>query len=312
MGWANYLPLTQTGAGGPFLIEGRPVPDPGDRPGSFRTVVGGRYFEAMGIALRRGRLFSEADTEGSTPVVVIDDQLASRHWPDDDPVGARITWGESDGTTTTGEIVGVVASVRYGALSSEPNAVRYYWFPQRPDRDIALVARTAGDPAAVANAVAAELRALDPNQPIADIRPLDAIVSADLSQPRVTAVLIGGFAATTLLLAAGGLYAIIAFGVARRTREIGVRMALGAASSDVVRLVVQRGMLLTVTGLAIGTVGALSLGRVFGSLLYGVTPADPRTHVSSVLVLAAVALLATCIPARRAARVDPMVALRSE
>jgi putative ABC transport system permease protein len=312
VGWANYLPLTRTGGGGPFEIEGRPTPDPAERPGSFRSVVGGRYFEAMGIALHRGRLFSEADTEDSLPVVVIDEQLARRHWPGGDPVGARVTWGEPDGGTTTGEVVGVVASVRYGGLATEPNAVMYFWFPQRPDREITLVARTHGDPAALANAVAAEVNAIDPNQPIADVRPLDAIVAGDLSQPRVTALLIGGFAAMAMLLAAVGLYAVIAAGVARRTREIGVRMALGAAGRDVVRLVVQRGMRLTVIGLAVGTIATLALGRVFGSLLYGVTPADPQAHVASALVLAVVALLATAIPAWRAVRVDPMIALRSE
>lgn len=311
-GWANYLPLTRTGGGGPFLIEGRPVPEPGERPGSFWTVVGGRYFEAMGIPLRRGRFFSAADTEDSPPVVVIDEQLAGRHWPGEDPVGARITWSEPDGTTTTGEIVGVVASVRYVGLSSEPNAVVYFWFPQRPARDVALVVRTAADPLTSAPDVAAAMRAVDPDQPVADVRPLEAIVAGDLSQPRVTAFLLGGFATTTLLLAALGLYAVIAFGVVRRTQEIGVRMALGASPQDVVRLVVTKGLLLTALGLTIGTGAALVMGRAIESLLYGVTPGDPRTHAAGALVLVAVAAFATYVPARRAARVDPLIALRSE
>ena len=169
-----------------------------------------------------------------------------------------------------------------------------------------------GDPLTIAPLVAAQLTAIDPNQPVGEIRAMRDFVSADLAQPRFTMLLLGGFAAAALLLAAIGLYGVIAFGVTQRTREIGVRVALGAQQHDVVRLVMQRGMLLIGTGLAIGSAAALALGRFMAGLLYGVTPTDPVTLLAVALFLAAVAILATYLPARRAARVDPMVALRAE
>jgi predicted permease len=312
VGSANYLPLSRIGAGGPFVIESRPTPAPGEAPGSWMTIVGGRYFDAMGIPVLRGRVFSETDTENALPVFVIDETLARRYWPDGDAVGARLTWREDDDTATTGEVVGVVKSVRYTGLSNDPQGTTYFWFPQRPEREMSLIVRTAGDPLAVAGAVRAEVHAIDAQQPVSDMRPLASLVAGDLSQPRVTTMLLGGFAAVALALAALGLYAMLAFGVARRTREIGVRMALGAAPGDVTSLVVRRGVGLVAIGLVLGTAAALAAGRVGSSLLFGVTPADPVTLTAGAVLLALAAALATAIPARRATRVDPVVALRTE
>jgi putative ABC transport system permease protein len=197
-------------------------------------------------------------------------------------------------------------------MARNPQATTYFWFPQVPNRQLMIVARTAGDPLAMARLIAAQVSGIDPNQPVAQIRPLRDFVSADVAQPRFTMLVIASFAAAALLLAAIGLYGVIAFGVTKRTREIGVRVALGAVRADILRLIMRRGFVLTGAGLAIGIAAVLALGRVVASLLYGVTPTDPATLVSVAIFLAAVAMLATYLPARRATRVDPMVALRTE
>ena len=311
IGFADYLPLSNIGAGGAFEIEGRPPLPAGERRGSWITGVGGDYFAAMGIPLLRGRLFSAADRAGTTPVFVIDETLANREWPNADPVGARMTWGQGS-DAVTGEVIGVVGSVRYGAVAEDPVATTYFWFPQRPGRDLAIVVRTAGDPLAVAGPIAAQVRAIDPNQPVADIRPLHDFVASDLSQSRFTLWLLACFAAAAVILAAIGLYGVIAFGVSRRTQEIGVRVALGAQRSDVLRLMMRRGLRLTAIGVVLGAAGALALGRVMSGLLYGISPADPATLLAVAGGLGAVAMLATYLPARRATRVDPNVALRAE
>ncbi|MGH9312611.1 MAG: ABC transporter permease [Vicinamibacterales bacterium] len=312
IGSANYLPLSRFGVGGPFEIAGRPTPRIGERPSSFITVVGGRYFEAMGIPLLRGRVFSDADTKDTQPVFVIDEELARRHWAGEDPIGSRLAWRMREGERVSGEIIGVVGSVRYSGLAAHPNGTTYFWFPQDPGRELTIVARTVGDPVAMAGLIGAQVNEIDPSQPVAEVRAMRDFVSADLAQPRFTMLLLGGFAAAALLLAAIGLYGVIAFGVTERTREIGLRVALGAQHRDVLRLVMQRGMLLTGIGLAIGVAAALALGRVVAGLLYGVTPTDSVTLLAVAFFLAAVAMLATYLPARRATRVDPMVALRAE
>ena len=311
-GFANYLPMSRFGAGGPFRIEGRAAARPEDRPGSWMSVVGGRFFEAMGIPLLRGRFPSEADNEKTEPVFVIDENLARRHWPDSDPIGARLIWRESSSESISGEIIGVVGSVHWSGLAADVQGITYFWFPQDPGRQLAIVARTTGDPIAMSRLIAAEVMAIDPNQPVAEIQPLQDFVSADLAQSRFTLAILGIFAAIALLLAAIGLYGVIAFAVAERTREIGVRIALGATRHDVLRLVMQRGLLLTGAGLAIGLAGALALGRTVTSLLYGVSPTDSFTLLAVAMFLTLVAMLASYLPARRATRVDPMVALRAD
>jgi predicted permease len=254
----------------------------------------------------------DADTEKTRPVVIIDEELARRYWPNGNPIGTRITWSTAKDVTLSGEIIGVVGGVRWGGMASDPQATTYFWFPQAPSREITIVARTFGDPAAMAGVIAAQVTDVDPSQPVAEIRPIRDFVDADLAQPRFTTLLLSSFAVAALILAAIGLYGVIAFSVTQRTREIGIRVALGAQRSDVLRLVMRHGVLLTGTGLAIGFVAALALGRAVAGLLYGIAPSDPATLLTAALFLAAVATLATYLPARRAVRVDPMVALRTE
>ena len=312
VGSAEYLPLNRFGRGGPFEIEGRADVRPEDRPGSWISVVGGGYFEAMGIPLVRGRLPGNADTEKTPRVFVIDEELARLYWPTDDPIGTRLTWRTGDGGKLSGEIIGIVGSVRWVGMAANPNPTTYFWFPQDPGRELSIVARTVGDPAAMGHLIAAQVRAIDPHQPVAEIRAMQEFLAADLARPRFTMLLLASFAGAALLVAAIGLYGVIAFAVTQRTREIGVRVALGAQRRDVLRLVMQRGMLLIATGLAIGLAAALALGRVVAGLLYGIRPSDPATLFAVTLFLAAVAILATYLPARRATRVDPMVALKAE
>ena len=312
VGFANYLPLSRFGAANMFDIAGRPAPRPDERPTSWVSVVGGRYFEAMGIPLLRGRLPGPADTERSQPVFVINERLARDHWPNGDAIGARIAWDPPAGEEPfSGEIVGIVGDVRW-AIAREVAPAAYLWFPQVPQREITIVARSSGDPAGIAAGVAAHVRAIDPNQPVADVRAMQAFVADDLARPRFTMLLLGSFAAVALVLAAIGLYGVIAFNVAQRTREIGVRVALGARGGDVLRLVMRRGLLLVAGGLGVGIVAALALGRLVAGLLYGLSAADPATLSGVALFLAVVAAIAIYVPARRATRVDPMVALRAD
>jgi len=311
VGSANYLPMSRIGAANIFEIEGRPEARRADQRACWVSRVGGHYFEAMGIRLRRGRFPGATDTEQTQRVFIIDEQMAREVFPGQDPIGTRLVW-RTAGQRISGEIIGVVGSVRWAGMAKAPNGTTYFWFPQDPGRELSIVARTLGDPVAMASLIAAQVAEIDANQPVGEVRPMRDLVADDLAQPRFTMLLLGSFAAAALLLAAIGLYGVIAFGVVQRTQEIGIRLALGARQSDVLRLVMRRGMLLTATGLAIGMTASLALGRVVGGLLYGVTSNDPATLLAVALFLAAVAMLATYLPARRASRVDPMVALRAE
>ena len=313
VGSSNYLPMSRFGAAARFEIAGRPEARMEDQKFSWVTVVGGRYFEAMGIPLLRGRLPGHLDSHPEQPIFVIDEQLARRYWPNADPVGARLTWNRGENKPLSGEIVGVVGRVRSQSMAGDsPPPMAYWWFPNAPNRELTVVLRTQGSVDAIGGLLSGQVRELDPNQPMSELGSMQDLVSADLARPRLTMLIVAGFAAVALVMAAIGLYGLVAFMVAQRTREIGVRMALGAQYRDVLQLVMRRGAVLVGTGLAIGVVSTLVLGRFVASLLYGVTPSDPATLLAVSLFLAAVALVATYFPARRAARVEPMVALSAE
>jgi putative ABC transport system permease protein len=311
VGFASYLPLSNFGMAERFEIEGRPNARIEDQTGSWVSVVGGRYFEAMGITLLRGRLPGPVDTEATDPVFVIDESLARQYWLGTDPIGTRLTWYEGGIRSLSGQIVGVVANVRSQAMATDPPATAYWWFPQRPGRELTVVVRTAGDPLTLAAAVSAQVQEIDPRQPAGEMRALTDFVAADLARPRVTMLLLAGFAASALLLAALGLYGVLSFGVTQRTREIGVRVALGAQGRDVLRLVVRRGTRLVGLGLAIGCGASLALGRLVAGLLYGIAPGDPATLMAVSVFMVVVAAGAMYLPARRAARIAPVVALRA-
>ncbi|MCC7126954.1 MAG: ABC transporter permease [Acidobacteria bacterium] len=322
VGLVSAPPMTRSGRGAPFTILDRPAPPAGDEPGAALSVTGGRYFDALDIRLVRGRLFAPTDTADSPPVVVVDEALARRYWPGQDPLGARISWrqpadlsstpGALQTTTRIGEIVGVVSTARYFCVTEDATGMMYFWLPQRPERDVPMVMHTTGDPLALGAMAVAEVQAIDPAQAVSDVRPLQAFVADELAPSRASAVAVGAFAIAALLLAAVGLYGLIAFDVACRTREFGVRMALGARRMDVLRLVLLRGIRLVSLGVVVGLAIALGLGRVMAGLLYGVSASDPGTLVLVAVTLSTVAIVATMIPARRATRVEPVEALRLE
>ncbi|HEX9671778.1 MAG TPA: FtsX-like permease family protein, partial [Thermoanaerobaculia bacterium] len=279
-----------------------------------RAVTPG-YFAAMRIPLLRGRLIGESDTAQAKPVIVVDEDVVRRYFADRDPIGARInlTFEQMpDGTPLWREIVGVVAHLRNESLSKESNEQLYYPHAQLPRPMMALAVRAGGDPLALADAVRARVRALDPDQPLFDVRTMTARVEEALAPARSSTGLFAAFAALALLLAAVGVYGVISYSVAQRTQEIGVRMALGARRRQVLGQVVGQAAALAAVGLAAGLAGALALTRLLGSLLFEVSATDPATFAAVPLLLAAVAVLASWLPARRAARVDPAVALRTD
>lgn len=311
-GTALYLPLSQFGAGGPFTIEGRPPLPQGEEPGSWQNVVGGRFFEAMGMPLVSGRTFSDTDTEHTMPVVIISERLARQHWPDSNPIGAFLTWRERDGSPVTREVIGVVGDVRYQGLAVDPPGTAYFWFRQAPRAELHFVVRAAQDPLALVTPLRARLRDVAGEQAISDARPLSALVAGNVRQARTTAALLASVSAMALALTIIGIYAVVAFGVAQRTREIGVRMALGASKAGIVRLVMTRGLAQVLAGVAAGTAGALATSRVVSSLLFGVAPTDGATLATVALLLTLTGAMASAVPAFRAARVAPTEALRAE
>lgn len=310
VGTIVWLPMSGSKSATSYTVAGRPEPPPGEEPGADIRIVGGNYHRAMGIPLLRGRTFSARDQEDAPRVFVVNEALAREQFPGENAVGKRLSipWGE----TLEGEIVGVVGNVRESGLDQQPAPAIYWAYAQMPDDLLNVVIRTAGDPTALAGAAVAAVREIDPNQPVAEIRTMEKVVRDTVARPRFIRMLLGGFAAASMVLAALGLFGIVSYSVARRRHELGVRIALGARAGDVVRLVVGEGMGLTLVGLVIGLGAAAGLTRLMKSLLYGVSPTDPLTLAGVSMFLAAVALAASYLPARRAARVDPVIALRNE
>jgi putative ABC transport system permease protein len=308
-GIATTLPLSGSDLGIGFSIEGRPQ-EPGTRTSAAYFAVSPDYFRAMGIRLVRGRVFSERDNQQAANVAIISETFARRFWPDDNPLGKRLSVGYNQ--TGPREIVGVVADVKQIQLAEKPQPEVYTPFPQTPWPFLAIVVRTQGEPAAAVNSLRSAVTKLDPNQAVGDVKMVTAYLARSVATPRFTAVLVSGFAAFALLLAGFGLFSVIAYGVAQRRREIGIRMALGAQPADVRSLVLSQALWMTITGLAIGLLGALAMARVLDTLLFGVTRTDPTTFVAAPALLVGVILLAAYLPARRATRLDPVSALRTE
>jgi putative ABC transport system permease protein len=323
VGGAEQLPLTGPQQSTDFRIIGAPPPREGEEPDVAYASVTPGYFPAMSLVVLRGRPLATTDGPTGPRVAVINETMARRFWPNESPIGKRVALSTEslrftrpdapptlDFEGSAREIVGVVADVRASAIADPALPALYVPFTQRPVADLTLTVRTSGDPMRLVAPIRAAVRALDPDQPVSSVAAMSDIVAASVKQPRDRTTLIGVFAAVALVLAAIGVYGVMAYGVNERTREIGVRVALGAGTGDVMRLIVRGALGMTSVGVLLGLVGGLFASRVLGSLLFGVASIDVGTFVVSALVLLAVASLASWLPARRAARVDPAVALR--
>ncbi len=310
VGVINHTPLSGYGLIAFFSLESQSqLEREKDKPIPI-GVISDDYFKALEIPLVEGRYFDERDGEGSQKVVVINQALARRFWPGESPIGRSIGFGCEEGLCRT--IVGVVGDVRQENLTDDLRPEIFLPYRQFPNRGMTLMVRSDSDPAKLTAAIRAQVLAVDSSQPISNVKTLDEHISDSIAQPRLTMVLLGIFAALALVLATVGVYGVMSYAVAQRTREIGIRMALGAGKRDVLRLVIGQAAVMLVVGAGIGLAGAFALTRFMESLLFGVSATDPLTFAAITILLMGVALLASYIPARRAMRVDPMVALRYE
>jgi putative ABC transport system permease protein len=310
VGAVTNLPLTSTVVRFRFTIDGRPPATPGERLVATTGAVNSNYFRAIGIPLLKGRYFTEQDRDKSPPVIIINDTMARRYWPGEDPIGRRMTLPSLGGISR--EIVGVVGDIKHSGLDTESGAQMYLPYPQQPWNFMSLVVRAQSDPTKMAGAVRHEIAALDTNQSAYDVKTMQQVVSESVSQPRLYTLLLGVFAAVAMILAAVGIYGVMNYLVTQRIHEIGIRMALGAQASHIFKMIVGQGMLLVLIGVVAGLVAAFLLTRIMESLLFGVSARDLATFLGIPIVLAVVAFLSIYIPARRAMRVNPMVALRQE
>jgi predicted permease len=310
VGVSNFLPLADSTAVGLFLSHGESASDEnGRRSPATIFVVGGDYFEAMGMPLLRGRAFTPIDTAESPPVIIVNEALVEVLSVEGNPVGERVWIGNNDAPH---EIVGVVAATHHLGIEDEVEPQVYAPHTQETWRLKYVVVRTRVDPLSLAGAVREQVRALDPNLPIYDLATMEDRLAQVLGRRRLTTSLIGAFGIVALLLSGLGTYGMASNWVVQRTREVGIRIALGARVADVQRQFLRRGLILAITGMILGLAGGLALTRFVASLLFGVEPLDPPTLIAVCLVLLAVALLAIALPARRAARLDPVEALRAD
>jgi predicted permease len=311
VGAAGFMPLSGFWGEAEFTVQGQPEPAPGQKPSAKSDFVTPDYFRAMGISLLKGRAFTEQDRQGSAQVVVVNEILARREFGTQNPIGQQLNLGDSK-KSDLWEVVGVVSDIHDFGLEEKVRGNIYRPFAQIPLPVVAFVVRTSGRPSSLTSAVKQAIWSVDKDQPIYKIIGVDRLASESLGLRRVSSVLLGAFSALALLLAGLGIYGVTAFSVAQRTHEIGVRMALGAQPDSVLKMILGYGMRIVIAGMAIGLAGALGLARVVASLLYGVKPTNVMTFIVTSLLLALTALVACYVPARRAMRVDPIVALRHE
>jgi putative ABC transport system permease protein len=309
----SSLPLSGHNSGSAARVEDSQSP-PGEQPTRIGwQTVSPDYFKTMGMQLLRGRDFSVEDLARPAHLTIINESLAQRAFPGADPVGKRVTFGGMLGTQPDWhEIIGVVSDTRHFSLDDLPQPRAYDLFGQHGGRSMFVVARVEGDPTSLAGAVRAEVRELDAEAPVWQMTTLEELVARSAATRRLSMSLIGAFALIALALAAVGIYGVINHSVRARTREIGIRMALGAQGHDMLKLIIGQGLRLTLIGVASGLAAALALTRLMRSLLFGVSATDPMTFVGVAGLLTFVALLACCVPARRAMKVDPLVALKHE
>jgi putative ABC transport system permease protein len=310
IGLISSAPLSGGVYAGGFSIEGMTNDDAS--LAADRRMISPDYFNAMGIPMIKGRSFTDRDEPASTGVAIVSESWARRFLPDEDPIGKRIKLGGRDSSRPWLSIVGIARDVRDIAVESDAKPCVYLPYPQFPSSGMSLVVRAGFDPKPLIPAIRDEVWAIDKDQPVTDIKTMDQYVADSVSPRRLNALLLGVFASLALVLASVGIYGVMAYSVTQRVHEIGIRMALGAQKTDVLRLVIGQGLTLTLIGMAIGSLAAVALTRAMKSMLFGVSATDPLTYAAVAVLVAGVALLACWLPARRAAKVDPMVALRCE
>jgi putative ABC transport system permease protein len=310
VGAISFLPLSGDRSASGFIVPGRPTPPKGEEPvGDMRAVTSG-YFQAMGIPIVTGRSLAETDGANTPAVAVVSETLARTFWPNESAIGKFIDyeWGKMMHV----QIVGVAGDVHHEGVDKQPLMEIYRPLPQFVYNQMTLVVRTAGDPSSLVKPLREAVHSVDRDQPVGRLETMNALVDKSLGGTRLSTTLFSVFGIVGLVLASVGIYGVMSYGVVQRTREFGVRMALGARPADVRAMVVRQGATLTAIGVVIGLIGAFALTRLMRTLLFGVTPTDPLTYVAIAVVLGGVALLASYLPARRATRVDPVVALRLE
>jgi len=312
VGATSFLPLSNDDMVLAFEAEGQPPLPPDTIQSTNYYSVSPDYFKAMGIRLLRGRVFTEHDTKDSKKVAVVNETLAKRIFPNEDPIGKRIAFDSREKNPTWFEIVGIVGDVKHYGLNQATTLQTYEPYTQQTFSYMTLVTRTTGNPTDLTASIRNSVLELDKEQPVYNIRTLESFVSTSIAKQRFSMLLLGVFAAVAMILAAVGIYGVLSYTVSQRTPEIGIRMALGAGQRDVLKLVVGHGMLLTLIGVAAGLITSLALTRLMSDLLFNVSPTDPLTFILIALLLITTAMLACFIPARRATKVDPLVALRYE
>jgi len=315
----DAVPLDNGGSHQPIAIEGRPVVAMSEQPEVDVRLVSSGYMSAMRIPILRGRDINDTDVAGRPAVILISESMARQFWPGEDALGKRLTLTFFPDAVR--EVVGIVGDVKLDSLDqTRPTATLYFSLDQISvpanggwnSFPMTLVVRSTTNPAGIVSAVANAVHEVDRDIPVRDIFTMQDLLENSLTQQRFNMLLLGVFAGLALLLAAIGIYSVLSYSVKRRVQEIGIRLALGARISDVLRMVIIEGMKPTLLGVVIGTAGALAMGHILSSLIYGVKPTDPVTFLAVAVLLAAIALFASIIPAYRAAKVDPMVALRYE
>jgi putative ABC transport system permease protein len=314
-GAISALPLSGSSFGFTFEIEGDAPPRPGEEPAMQTRVVTPDFFKAMGVPLLRGRGFTAADNANSQQVVLLSEAAVKRYFPNSNPIGRRITlgWGRGPGRLANGgEVVGIVGSVKQFGLDEAEQPEIYIPHAQTPMGGMSFVVHTAVEPTTLADAVRRELRSLDPSLPVTALEPLEAVVARSISQPRFYMLVLGIFAAVALVLASIGIFGVVSYAVSQRTREMGIRIALGASRERVLRMVLGNAMRLALAGVVVGLLASIALSRTLASLLFDLSPTDPMTFAAVGIGLSVVALLASYLPAWRATRVDPVVALRAD
>jgi putative ABC transport system permease protein len=312
-GAISFLPFAGPYSGTNFEIDGLPAPAPGQEPKTGVCVTDLNYFKALQIPLKRGRLFTEQEATEMRHVVVVNETLARKYFPNEEALGKRIKiYMKDDPDNVPTEIIGIVADSRHKDLDGEIEPMSYWPHPELAFGFMTLVIRTKGDAANVAASARNVIQTIDPEQPVSDVRTLESVLGKSIAKARFSTLLLTVFAGVALVLAAVGIYGVISYLVTQRLHEIGVRMALGAQAGDVLKLVLRNGMVLALVGVLIGLGGAFALTRVMTTLLFGITPTDAVTFGTVSALLLLVALFACYIPARRATKVDPLMALRYE